>query len=79
MCGIFGIVQKNQVSRKKLTMVCNILRHRGPDDEGYLLFNHENYQEYSGQNTVKDIKFVNILEEIPYNAAFFHRCLSIIE
>lgn len=80
MCGIFGIVQKNQVSRKKLTLVSNILRHRGPDDEGYLLFNNSNYREYSGRNTTKEIKLINVLEEeILYNAAFLHRRLSIID
>ncbi|MEO0895737.1 MAG: asparagine synthase (glutamine-hydrolyzing) [Bacteroidota bacterium] len=39
MCGIVGIIQKNQapVSLEVLTNMANKIHHRGPDDEDYLI------------------------------------------
>lgn len=41
MCGIFGIWQrdKNPIDLQSLKAATTTLRHRGPDDEGYLLVN----------------------------------------
>src|SRR5947207_714396 len=41
MCGIFGIWQNesNPVDPRVLWRATETLRHRGPDDEGYLLVN----------------------------------------
>ena len=40
MCGILGILAKRplQMSGQDLQSAVHALRHRGPDDEGYLLF-----------------------------------------
>jgi asparagine synthase (glutamine-hydrolysing) len=38
MCGIFGIANgQKKIDIDKLQDVSKVLRHRGPDDEGYFL------------------------------------------
>src|SRR5215210_4275675 len=39
MCGIVGVLDAEQgaVDRTLLQHMCNMVRHRGPDDEGYHL------------------------------------------
>ncbi len=39
MCGIFGVLKLNStgVDIQRLQNAVNIIRHRGPDDEGYAL------------------------------------------
>ena len=41
MCGIFGVLNFNEVNVDfhQLQSSLNIIKHRGPDDEGYALFN----------------------------------------
>ena len=41
MCGILGILKPNNhvVSVDKAIVALNLMRHRGPDDEGFLLVN----------------------------------------
>jgi len=38
MCGITGFISRQQVSVNLLVEMNNLLKHRGPDDEGYLYF-----------------------------------------
>ncbi|PMB36850.1 asparagine synthetase B, partial [Fischerella thermalis CCMEE 5319] len=38
MCGIFGFISQNGNKLNDLVAACNIIRHRGPDDEGYVVF-----------------------------------------
>lgn len=38
MCGISGFITKNRVNAHSLRAMTNAIRHRGPDDEGYILF-----------------------------------------
>lgn len=42
MCGIAGIVDVDgrSVDRRLVQQLCNVLRHRGPDDEGYYVDGH---------------------------------------
>ncbi len=42
MCGIAGIYNLNSdpVSQELLKQMCDIMRHRGPDDEGYYVDNN---------------------------------------
>ncbi|PIU83495.1 MAG: asparagine synthase (glutamine-hydrolyzing) [Elusimicrobia bacterium CG06_land_8_20_14_3_00_38_11] len=43
MCGIVGIYNfgnNRPVEREKLTQMCNIIRHRGPDSDGFFLNNN---------------------------------------
>ena len=41
MCGIFGIIDKtNDINRNELQTAIDIVRHRGPDDEGFYISNN---------------------------------------
>jgi len=85
MCGITGIYHSQEkVDPKWIKHMTDLLRHRGPDDEGYLFFNPagQTIEERSGDDTAKELKYqMNSIEEpiSPYPAAFGHRRLSIIE
>ena len=37
MCGIAGIVSPNTIDPQTLQRMANVLRHRGPDDEGFYI------------------------------------------
>lgn len=46
MCGINGIISQNlskKVVSTSLTRMNNLIVHRGPDDEGYLIHSNDNY------------------------------------
>jgi asparagine synthase (glutamine-hydrolysing) len=82
MCGIFGVISKNKIDSLNLEKVSKSIKHRGPDDEGYLLFdlNRRISTEYSGNDTIKDIHIPHIRRnDDEYNSAFVHRRLSIID
>jgi asparagine synthase (glutamine-hydrolysing) len=85
MCGINGIYSlTGMVDPKWTKQMTDILRHRGPDDEGYLFINTRTgiFEERSGDATVEELK--SRLQHInnvthSYNLAFGHRRLSIID
>jgi asparagine synthase (glutamine-hydrolysing) len=85
MCGIAGIYYAHgMVDPKSIKKMTNLLQHRGPDDEGYLFFNTETgtFEEKSGDDTLNELKpkMKHIDESSPpYNLAFGHRRLSIID
>jgi len=81
MCGIFGIISNKEINTNKLKSVSKTISHRGPDDEGYLLFNTNNqrYQQLSRDNTIKEMSFAQLGEGKGFNSAFLHRRLSIID
>jgi asparagine synthetase B (glutamine-hydrolysing) len=51
MCGIAGIINSVNTSNEKILKMCHVMRHRGPDDEGYVLIDKNNrphhYNGYS--------------------------------
>lgn len=59
MCGITGIVKFNSLIEDPLKIVDmnNLLRHRGPDDEGYLSYNKNNnsLKVWGGKETPSSI------------------------
>lgn len=81
MCGIFGIIDKTEIKIKNLKSVSKVISHRGPDDEGFLLFNinEQRYKQYSGEDTIPELCYPTINEVQNFNAAFLHRRLSIID
>ena len=81
MCGIFGIISNNTVNKNQLLKVSDVLKHRGPDDEGYLLFNKENdvIKIAKGNDTVPGFDAAHINNCDNFNLAFLHRRLSIID
>lgn len=86
MCGISGYADiQNGVRTSLLKEMTNIIRHRGPDDEGFALI-HENgeIKFAAGKDTISDmrLKLVDIAE-ISEEDSFFlglgHRRLSILD
>lgn len=51
MCAIFGIISKDRIDFDPIINMSSALKHRGPDDEGYLLFNNEKEILMSGTST----------------------------
>ena len=82
MCGIFGVVSNNLISKDRLPKVSQVIRHRGPDDAGYLLFDAKagKYQSTRGIDTIPEIKLPEIADTSDqYTGAFIHRRLSILD
>ena len=95
MCGIAGIITFDTrfPVLHGITSMTNILRHRGPDDEGYLLMNLRSLDSLvaGGKDTPKDVfgirlpyaPKVKLDRELaikhPYHLALGHRRLSIID
>lgn len=84
MCGIAGIIDINgKIEPKTIGKMTNIVKHRGPDDEGYFLVSDQGETFHCGQDSVSEIKkthtdtqqsdFHNI------HVALGHRRLSIID
>lgn len=87
MCGILGIingkVSKKAVSVGLFSKSLDKIKHRGPDDEGYTVFDYfdKDFHHYKGKDSDTQLKFPNISdisEQIP-DVIFAHRRLSIIE
>ena len=83
MCGITGYINlKKKVNPKNIVKMNTIIKHRGPDDEGYLLINKDEVMHAYGEDTVSILKkqYSNI-KNMPnnYNIFLAHRRLSIID
>lgn len=87
MCGILGLVRvREQGATTTLALVesTQIVRHRGPDDEGYLLWSRGGAPRvYAGSDTASQSRLAHHLGAIPPNAAWDvalgHRRLSIVD
>jgi len=51
MCGIFGLIQSRPFDTAELHGVSQVIRHRGPDDEGFALFTSAGISTYGGNDT----------------------------
>lgn len=90
MCGIAGIIdfkgESNQVTAIK--NMATSLQNRGPDDEGFLLFNNK-VTSFYGDHSSKNLKNVNLpytpkyhidtAQNIKSKVAFGFKRLSIID
>ncbi|MGB5990392.1 MAG: asparagine synthase (glutamine-hydrolyzing) [Marinifilaceae bacterium] len=85
MCGISGVFNFNgkRIDLSKLRSMNEMIRHRGPDDEGYLLFNTsaQTQTHFSGGDSCEQIKahFPLLKEDMHANLGLAHRRLSIID
>ncbi|HNX06405.1 MAG TPA: asparagine synthase (glutamine-hydrolyzing) [Bacteroidales bacterium] len=67
MCGIAGILKKDSSVSDVANMLhrmCQTLRHRGPDDEGYVCFSGEDIHVCGGDDTPAGSREINL----PYAA-----------
>ena len=84
MCGIFGVLNFDEVNLEydSLQAAVNIIRHRGPDDEGYAVFNtyKMNAEERFGETSaVQKGNFILSETNEIFNLAFGFRRLSILD
>jgi len=85
MCGICGWLNlKNQLDINTFINMNNIVKHRGPDDEGYLSISDNGCMSMYGEDSCKDFKYdkkvsdCNIKSEETF-LLLGHRRLSIID
>jgi asparagine synthase (glutamine-hydrolysing) len=82
MCGISGYIKKGKaVTAANILAMNTAIRHRGPDDEGYLLVAENAWQSFHGPESVPEIKekIPALPTEIHSNIALGFRRLSILE
>ena len=85
MCGILAIINKNRsASGRDLQRACTIIRHRGPDDEGFLTWMPgEEPDIYAGEDTAASTLQHWKYDKLPLDASFKvglgHRRLSIVD
>jgi len=73
MCGIFGVFGKTGAN--ELLKISQILKHRGPDDEGFCTL--PELKHFSGPDTIKELALPSINGN--FEGAFGYRRLSIID
>jgi len=81
MCGIAGIYNSHGIELKEVHSLSKILKHRGPDDEGFYIANKEFAQTCRGNDTISELQELKHLSEfnIQANLALVHRRLSILD
>lgn len=88
MCGISGVISKNNIHVDSLVRMNQIIKHRGPDDEGFVLFNDNDTIVLGSEDTAKESWSSNELyspksdinsSTIQANVGFGHRRLSILD
>lgn len=82
MCGISGFLDMEAgVDTVVLRRMTDVIRHRGPDDEGYALIGRDAAVFYGGADTLPQLSFPPLEEEDPAGAflGLGHRRLSILD
>lgn len=88
MCGIAGFIDLDgqAVAPALLKRMTDVIRHRGPDDEGYVLIDQRSGERkvYAGADSPADLRqalplFESDTTSIPANIGLSHRRFSIID
>ena len=89
MCGISGIVSfpQSSASANFLYDMTNLIRHRGPDDEGYVFFGNDGAQIFGGVDTPSTVRGAGYAYspketgnyEGHFSVGLGHRRLSIVD
>lgn len=92
MCGIAGIINFNKSSGNlvaDIRQMSDIIRHRGPDDAGFLFVSKSNVQSGGNSDTAPEVwnslypqtptVHLDAIPDDNYFLAFAHRRLSIID
>ena len=80
MCGITGYIGKKAIKTDAFYAAHQTLRHRGPDDEGFILYQENRLANFRGRDTISyfsDIPDLNSVEEA--SLILGHRRLSILD
>jgi len=80
VCGISGIVA-GSIEKEWIESMNTKLKHRGPDDEGYLLVNTKKkiFEERGGKDSKVPLKHVQEQVNFEIDLVFGHRRLSILD
>lgn len=54
MCGVFGLIQRRPFSGHEILAMSESIRHRGPDDEGFLVVEGRTLRRFGGAATPED-------------------------
>ena len=84
MCGILAIINnKRSLNSKQLHTASAIIRHRGPDDEGFLTWEPGKMEIWAGGDTAQSTKdhwkYRELPADQPFKAGLGHRRLSILD
>ena len=82
MCGISGYLDlEHGVDAPLLRQMTDVIRHRGPDDEGYALVDENGVHSYGGPDTMPDLQLPRLEPGTGAGAflGFGHRRLSILD
>lgn len=88
MCGISGVISKTKIDIDSFVKMNQIIKHRGPDDEGFVLFNNNDFEVLGSGDTAKESWSSNELyspksdinsSTFQANVGFGHRRLSILD
>ena len=85
MCGILSIIStKGNAAGGLLTKACTVIKHRGPDDEGFLTWAPGSEpQIWAGDDTAAITtahwRYNKLTAEQPFKVGFGHRRLSILD
>ena len=81
MCGINGYIVRKSVVAANIARMNQAIRHRGPDDEGYVLLQNEKWNAFCGEESMPEIqkKFSKLNKEYQSKIALGFRRLSIID
>ncbi len=85
MCGILGVFSSALPAEGILREALDSLRHRGPDDEGYVFINttHDTCLPASGYDTSPELRdeyrHISDVKEVDYDLVLAHRRLSIVD
>jgi asparagine synthase (glutamine-hydrolysing) len=88
MCGISGIISTTKIKLDSLVKMNQIIKHRGPDDEGFALFNTNGFETLSSGDTATESLASNeryapqvhvSSSSFEGNIGFGHRRLSILD
>src|SRR5690554_1173690 len=78
MCGIFGLWNFEGAKGSHLLKASELLKHRGPDDEGFTVFENGKSQTFSGLDSA-DQASEKLTTDASTPCAFLHRRLAILD
>lgn len=88
MCGVSGVISKTNIHIDSFVKMNQIIKYRGPDDEGFVFFDENKFQVCGSEDTATESWSSNELyspkseinsSKFQANVGFGHRRLSILD